>query len=166
MRIRGRGASEAQSPWNEIMPGLCMGGHFYTDAAGNRLPAVIGDEFDVVISLYRRSGHGPSEGVEHHFVDLPDAALSPDQLAAVCELAGMASEAVRDMRRVLVRCHSGYNRSGLVTAQTLVNLGYAVDDAIFLIRYHRSRWALNNQLFVDYLETGLDIARLLAGLDS
>jgi hypothetical protein len=166
MRIRGRGTPEAESPWNEIVPGLCMGGHIYDDGQGNRLPVVIGDEFDLVISLYRRDGHGPADGVEHHFVEMPDAPLTPDHLAAVCELARTASEAVLAGRRVLIRCHSGYNRSGLVTAQALVELGHSVDDAIFLIRYRRSKWALNNQLFVDYLETGLDVARLLTGLDS
>ncbi|MFD0852847.1 hypothetical protein ACFQ07_11455, partial [Actinomadura adrarensis] len=95
-----------------------------------------------------------------------DAPLTPDHLAAVCALARTASEAVLAGRRVLIRCHSGYNRSGLVTAQALVELGHSVDDAIFLIRYRRSKWALNNRLFVDYLETGLDVARLLTGLDS
>ncbi|MBE1532023.1 protein-tyrosine phosphatase family protein [Actinomadura algeriensis] len=69
-------------------------------------------------------------------------------------------------RRVLVRCHSGYNRSGLVVAQALVHLGYSVEDAIFLVRFRRSKWALNNSLFVDYLTTGLDVARLLTGLEA
>ncbi|WP_218009877.1 hypothetical protein [Actinomadura kijaniata] len=40
-----------------------------------------------------------------------------------------------------------------------------MEDAIFLVRYRRSRWALNNQLFVDYLTTGLGVAELLVGLD-
>ena len=33
-----------------------------------------------------------------------------------------------------------------------------MDDAVFLIRYRRSKWALNNHLFVEYLTTGLDLA--------
>jgi hypothetical protein len=44
------------------------------------------------------------------------------------------------------------------------HLGYGVADAIFLVRCRRSKWALNNDLFVDYLTTGLDAARLLTGL--
>lgn len=78
----------------------------------------------------------------------------------------MAVAAVRQGRRVLVRCHSGYNRSGLVIVQSLITMGYTAEDAVFLIRYRRSKWALNNQVFVDYLTTGLDVARLLVGLDS
>ena len=72
---------------------------------------------------------------------------------------------MRAGRKVLVRCHSGYNRSGLVVVRVLVHLGYLVDDAIFLVRYRRSKWALNNQLFVAYLTTGLDVAGLLVDLD-
>ncbi|MFB4313183.1 hypothetical protein [Actinomadura sp. 21ATH] len=163
MRVRKSGrAPDAPEPWNEIVPGLWMGGHVH--AGGT--PAIVRDEFDVVLSLYRRDGHGPDAHVEHHCAPMPDGPLDPDQIAAVCRLADIAVEAVRDGRTVLARCHSGYNRSGLVTAQALIGMGYPVADAVFLIRYRRSRWALNNPLFVDYLESGLDVARLLTGLES
>jgi protein-tyrosine phosphatase len=65
-----------------------------------------------------------------------------------------------------VRCHAGLNRSGLVVAQTLVELGLGVPAAIERVRQRRSPWALSNELFVQYLETGLPTARLLAGLDA
>ncbi|MEW2358105.1 hypothetical protein [Spirillospora sp. NPDC029432] len=163
MRVRKGGrAPDADEPWNEIIPGLWMGGHVY----GGGTQAIVRDEFDVVLSLYGRDGHGPDEHVEHHYAPMPDGPLDPDQISAVCRLADIAAEAVRDGRTVLSRCHSGYNRSGLVTAQALIAMGYPVGDAIFLIRYRRSRWALNNPLFVDYLESGLDVARLLTGLES
>jgi protein-tyrosine phosphatase len=81
-------------------------------------------------------------------------------------MAELAARSVTDGRRVLVRCHSGYNRSGLVIAQALIHLGHSADDAVFLIRYRRSKWALNNPLFVSYLDTGLDVARLLTGLEA
>lgn len=142
-----------------------MGGHHYTDASGGHVPAVVTDEFDLVISLDNRAGHGPSGDVEHRHVDLPDGPLTADQIGLVCALAAQAVDALRDGRRVLVRCRSGFNRSGLVVAQTLVSMGYPADDAVFLVRYRRSKWALNNGLFVDYLTTGLDVARLLTGLD-
>jgi protein-tyrosine phosphatase len=98
--------------------------------------------------------------------EVPDAALTSAQLADVCELAEMASAAVRDGQKVLVRCHSGFNRSGLVVVEALGHLGYGVNDAIFLVRYRRSKWALNNGLFVDYLTIGLDVARLLTDIGS
>jgi protein-tyrosine phosphatase len=143
-----------------------MGGHFYRASSGDLVPAVVGDEFDLVVSLYRHDGHGPAAGIADHVREVPDAALTAAQLADVCELAEIAAAAVRNGQKVLVRCHSGFNRSGLVVVQALGHLGYGVDDAIFLVRYRRSKWALNNDLFVDYLTTGLDVARLLADLGS
>ncbi|MDN3353080.1 hypothetical protein [Actinomadura sp. DC4] len=142
-----------------------MGGHFW-DQTGSRQPAIVGSDFDLVISLYQRDGHGPAPGVEHHYAETPDGPLNPDQIESICRLADLAAEAVGDGRRVLIRCHSGYNRSGLVVAQALVTMGHAAEDAIFLIRYRRSKWALNNPLFVDYLTSGLDVARLLTGLET
>lgn len=99
---------------------------------GERCAVVIGSEFDVVISLYRRDGHGPADTVEHHYREVPDGPLTAAQLADVSELAEKAAAAVRAGRSVLVRCHSGYNRSGLVVVQALVDLGYQVDDAILV----------------------------------
>jgi protein-tyrosine phosphatase len=64
----------------------------------------------------------------------------------------------------LVRCHSGYNRSGLVVGQTLIELGYQPGDAIDLIRQRRSSLALNNKVYEEYLRAGLDVAQLLVGL--
>ncbi|QXJ26635.1 dual specificity protein phosphatase family protein [Actinomadura graeca] len=143
-----------------------MGGHHYRDAAGERVPAVVTDEFELVISLSRWAGHGPGGHVEHHCVEMPDAPLSSAQIETVCLLADTAVGALRRGLRVLVRCRSGYNRSGLVVAQGLMGMGYSADDAVQIIRQRRSPWALNNQVFVDYLTTGLDVARLLAGLDA
>lgn len=95
---------------------LWRGGHYYRDPMGNRAPTIVEDEFDLVISLYRRQGHGPSGGVDHRRVDVPDGPLTAEQIAAVCRAAESAVEAIEQGRRVLVRCHSGYNRSGLVIA--------------------------------------------------
>lgn len=165
MRVKYRGEPDPVSAWDEIIPGLFMGGHIRQGPSGEPIPVVIGAEFDVVISLYRKDGHGPADAVEHHCREIPDGPLTAAQLSDVRELAGAATAAVRAGRRVLVRCHSGYNRSGLVVVQALIHLGYQVDDAIFLVRYRRSKWALNNHLFVEYLTTGLDVASLLVDLD-
>lgn len=164
MRAKYQEDPYSRAPWDEIIPGLFMGGHFYRAASGDVVPAVVTDEFDVVVSLYHRDGHGPAAGIQDHVQEVPDAALTAAQLIDVCELAEIAAAAVRNGQKVLVRCHSGFNRSGLVVVQALGRLGYGVDDAIFLVRYRRSKWALNNELFVNYLETGLDIASLLTSL--
>jgi hypothetical protein len=154
-----------EDPWNEIRPDLWMGGHIRVGAAGEE-PVVVGSQFDLVLSLYQRDGHGPPPGVEHHFAEMPDGPLTDAQIAEAERFAGLAAEAVRAGRATLVRCHAGQNRSGLVVAQTLLELGMDLPAAIALIRQRRSPGALSNKLFVQYLESGLPTARLLTGLGS
>jgi protein-tyrosine phosphatase len=142
-----------------------MGGHVWVDSEGEH-PAVAGRQFDLVISLFTRGGHDADRGVEHLVHELPDSALNAEQISAAKGLARTAAQAVRDRRNTLVRCHSGYNRSGLVVAQTVIELGDDAATAIGLIRARRSPWALNNQAFEQYLAAGLDAACLLVGLES
>ncbi|MFF2542134.1 protein phosphatase [Kitasatospora sp. NPDC058063] len=164
-RQKERDTSGPSEPWNEIVPGLWMGGHYFTRPGGELELAIVRAEFDLVVSLFTRSGHGPAPGVEHVLREVPDAPLSPGQLLAVQEAAELTEAAVRRGRRTLVRCHSGYNRSGLVVAQALIGLGHESGEAVRLVRERRSPWALNNPVFVDYLDTGLEVAVLLTGLN-
>ncbi|GHD90153.1 protein-tyrosine phosphatase family protein [Streptomyces naganishii] len=152
------------SPWSEIVPGLWMGGHEFRSRSGKLELAVVRDEFDLVQSLLRLPGYGPDAGVEHHVWPIPDGPLDGTQLAGVMRLAQAACEAVEAGRRVLVRCYSGYNRSGLVVAHSLIRRGLTANEAIRLIRARRSPWALHNELFVEYLRAGLSTARLLEEL--
>ncbi|KPI01181.1 Dual specificity protein phosphatase [Actinobacteria bacterium OK074] len=152
------------SPWTEVVPGLWMGGHEFRDSSGQLEFAVVGSEFDLVLSLLRLPGHGPDPGVEHHVWPIPDGPLDGTQLAGVMRLARAADDALEAGRRVLVRCYSGYNRSGLVVAHALILAGHSADDAIRLIRSRRGPWALHNELFVEYLRAGLPTARLLEEL--
>ncbi|MFJ2306045.1 protein phosphatase [Streptomyces sp. NPDC087787] len=166
MRTRGKqpDVPAPDSPWSEIVPGLWMGGHEFRTQSGRLELAVVRDEFDLVQTLLRLPGHGPDPGVEHHVWPIPDGPLDGTQLAGVIRLARAACDALDQDRRVLVRCYSGYNRSGLVVAHALVRQGRSSDEAIRLIRARRSPWALHNELFVDYLRTGLPTARLLEEL--
>ncbi|WP_411769579.1 protein-tyrosine phosphatase family protein [Streptomyces gramineus] len=141
-----------------------MGGHECRGQAGEPEPVVVRDEFDLVQSLLRLPGHGPDAGVEHQVWPIPDGPLDGTQLAGVMRLATAASEALDAGRSVLVRCWSGYNRSGLVVAQALVHRGRTAEEAIRLVRDRRSPWALHNELFVAYLRAGLSTARLLEEL--
>ncbi|MQY16001.1 hypothetical protein SRB5_61930 [Streptomyces sp. RB5] len=141
-----------------------MGGQYWTDALGELQPVVADREFDLVMSLASGQGYGPAAGVEHHAVEMPDDLLTAEQIDQVMELGRVAAAAQRAGRLVLVRCHSGYNRSGLVIAQAMVGLGYEPGAAISMIRQRRSPWALNNHYFVQYLDTGLAIARELSAL--
>lgn len=145
------------------MPGLWMGGHEFKGPSGLEL-AVVRDEFDLVQTLLSLPGHGPDPGVEHHVWPIPDGPLDSTQLAGVMRLARAAGDALDAGRSVLVRCYSGYNRSGLVIAHALVDRGHSAEEAIRLIRSRRSPWALHNELFVDYLRTGLPTVRLLEEL--
>jgi protein-tyrosine phosphatase len=52
---------------------------------------------------------------------------------------------------VLVRCSGGLNRSGLVVASALVELGRTPEEAITSVREARGPWALTNPGFVAYL---------------
>ena len=167
MKTRRRGGvPDPRTPWDEVVPGLWMGGHRWVDAAGQSRPVVVGAEFELVVSLFAAEGHGPAPGVPHRLAPVPDGPLDAGQLAAVQAAARAAAGAVRAGRRVLVRCRSGYNRSGLVVAQALVELGSDPAGAVRLVRERRSPWALHNGLFVEYLETGLDTARLLVSLEA
>lgn len=121
--------------WDEIVPGLWMGGHEFEGMSGQREFAVVRDEFEVVQTLLRLPGHGPDPGVEHHVWPIPDGPLDGTQLAGVMRLAQAASEALDEGRTVLVRCYHGYNRSGLVVAHALVRRGHTADEAIRLIRH-------------------------------
>lgn len=164
-RQKERGTPGPSSPWNEIIPGLWMGGHYWTPRGGDLEPAVVDREFGVVVSLFTLPGHGPAPHVEHVVRAVPDDVLSAAQLRAVQEAVTLTAQAVHHGRRTLVRCHSGYNRSGLVVAGALALLGHDTDRAIGLVRERRSPHALNNPVFVEYLNTGLDVALLLSGLD-
>ncbi|WP_282204436.1 protein-tyrosine phosphatase family protein [Kitasatospora fiedleri] len=165
MKTRRRGGvPDPGTPWDEIAPGLWMGGHHWVDPAGQWWPVVVGAEFDLVVSLFTAPDHGPAPGVPHRLVPVPDGPLDAGQLAAVQAAAREVAAAVRGGRTVLVRCRSGYNRSGLVVAQALVELGLDSAEAVRRVRARRSSWALHNALFVEYLSVGLDTARLLVSL--
>lgn len=140
-------------PWSEIVPGLWMGGHDYMPDDGDYgvLNAVVGNEFDLVLSLYQRWGCGPDAGVQRRYVRIPDGTLNDDDMAEVRRFALMAADRVLASQKVLVRCQAGYNRSGLVVAFALMHLGHSSDAAITLIRERRSQHALCNESFVGYI---------------
>lgn len=136
-------------PWNEVAPGLAMGGHDVRSQS--RQACVVGAEFDLVVSLTTRPGYGPDEGVEHVVARLADAVLDPPAEERVRALGAQVAAAVTDGRRVLVRCSGGLNRSGVVVAEALVQLGRTPAEAVGAVRAARGPWALTNPGFVDYL---------------
>ena len=67
--------------------------------------------------------------------------------------ANQVSNLMCSGRKVLVTCHMGRNRSGLVTALALMNYGMSADRAIQLIRAERGQKTLRNRSFVDFLHS-------------
>ena len=133
-------------PWDEAMPGLFVGGH--EAQSGD---CRVTDQFDVVISLHTQPDFGPDEGIEHHTHTMIDGPLNPADHQRLNELAEAAVNAVHAGRTVLVRCHAGMNRSGLVAAMAMIKMGWSLDDAIAKMRSVRSHWVLFNDSFVDFL---------------
>jgi hypothetical protein len=138
--------------WNEVVPGLFMGGHDVRSQSAQA--CVVGEEFDLVVSLTAREGYGPSPGVEHVVARLADAVLDAPSAARVRELGALVATAVRDDKRVLVRCSGGLNRSGVVVAEALLRLGMTPEEAVLAVRRARGPWALTNPAFVAHLNGG------------
>lgn len=157
------GVPYCPDPWNEIVPGLFVGGHDYQpDGCQWPLDAVVGDEFDLVISLYRRTGCGPAAGVQHFYLRVPDGVLAEAELGDIRTLADWVAEVVREGRSALCRCQAGINRSSLVAAFALLRLGHGPDEAIALIREKRTPNALFNANFQRYIAVEAD--RLASGV--
>src|SRR6266540_1999754 len=75
----------------------------------------------------------------------------------VRELAVFIASLVTSGRRVLVHCTEGLNRSGVVAARALMEMGLTASDAIDLVRRQRGPSvdglpALGNDAFVDWLQ--------------
>jgi hypothetical protein len=172
VRTKGRGRDHGdwenvpREPWSQVAPRLWMGGHEYLAGDGQWADVIVSDQFDAVYSLHARSGYGPSRWVEHHLLEVPDGVLTAEQIREVDAFAASAALDYAAGRRVLVRCRAGMNRSGLVVAEVLIRSGYTAADAIAMIRKNRAPGALNNEMFVAYLETGLGLAAELTGLGS
>jgi hypothetical protein len=144
---------------DEIAPGLWQGGTEDDHVIGGIIPRdhhrVLDGRtprFDVVVTLYADAQPAPW-GVEELRFGFPDAELTPAFAARAVDLARHAHRRWRDGARVLVRCQAGVNRSGLVTALTLMLDGLDAHDAIALIRTRRASAALSNRAYVRWLVT-------------
>lgn len=112
---------------------------------GLRLP----EDFDYVLSLYPWGKYilGPNtERTEITMYDSLDQAADQAQ-----ELAASVVDWLRVGAKVLIHCQAGLNRSGLITAVTLVKLGYSPSDAIDMLRKMRCSEVLCNRSFEDYV---------------
>jgi protein-tyrosine phosphatase len=73
----------------------------------------------------------------------------PDEVRGVLGLARQAAQTFRRGGVVLVTCHQGRNRSGLIVGFALRMLGKTPKEAVALIRAKRGPLALSNRSFVE-----------------
>lgn len=148
---------------DEVLPGLFQGGTEDAEVIGH--PAVShhysrlggrssGPEFpfDVVVTLYA-DAHPAPWGVREHRYGFADGSLKESDARAVVHLARLAHEEWKSGAQVLIRCQTGVNRSGLVTALVLMLDGYTAAEAIALLRSQRSSVVLCNENFEAWLLT-------------
>jgi len=134
---------------DRILPGLWQGGTEDDDVLGYGEPGghfATDYPFDLVVTLYNSANPAPW-GVEELRFGFYDADLTDPAAAAALRLAHYAFTRWQAGATVLVRCQAGLNRSGLVSALTLMFAGYTATDAIALLRERRSRRVLFNVEF-------------------
>ncbi len=135
-----------------IVPGLYQGGTEDDDVVQvGRDERYEGElPYDVIVTLYASASPAPW-GVEEVRYGFYDAALENSDVDRVLRAARFAYQRWTEGDHVLVRCQAGMNRSGLVTALVLMMAGLNASQAVTLIRAQRSRGALFNRHFVEWL---------------
>jgi protein-tyrosine phosphatase len=134
----------------EVVPGLYISGHpdRSQDFLSHGVNAVIDLEGDIDTSIPEREGQ--EETTLYLYWPVEDGAM-PDE-ATVRSIASFVARGIDEGRKVLVHCRSGHNRSGLICARTLIELGMAPDEAIDTVREKREDGAaLSNENFVNWL---------------
>ena len=141
--------------YSEILPGLFMGGTADDDTVDYAVNAPgLGyrAQFGAVVTLYAWANPF-SWGVEEMRYGFGDADMSYVNVQRILRIAQWALDRWTEGEQVLIRCQAGLNRSGLITALTLMLAGYEAQEAIELIRSKRSPMALFNGDFVHWLMT-------------
>ena len=140
-------------PFAEILPGLYMGGTADDATVNVSMPLQgLGDSnlFDAVVTLYSWA-QPMGWGVEEMRYGFADASVEHFDTERLLRVSRWAYERWNAGEQVLIRCQAGLNRSGLVTALTMMHAGYEPADAIRQIRQQRSEMALFNHHFVTWL---------------
>ncbi|MBW2673161.1 MAG: dual specificity protein phosphatase family protein [Deltaproteobacteria bacterium] len=98
--------------------------------------------------------HFPAVRVIRFPLDDGPQPWSAQQIMALRRLSGWLAQAVSAGQRVLVTCQMGLNRSGIVTAATVMQLtGAPALDVVEMMRRRRDPYVLCNDAFVEILRT-------------
>jgi hypothetical protein len=139
--------------YSEVAPNLFMGGtddSATIDQAQELRHFDGSNEFDCVVTLYAWAAPA-NWGVQERRFGFPDANIIDEYLPTIIELAQWAHAKWASGKRVNIRCQAGLNRSGLVTALTLMISGMTADQAIDTLREKRSSYALCNGEYEHWL---------------
>ena len=130
---------EEPAPWppHEIVPGLWQ--------SGSPEP---GEHWDAIFDLHGTAP--PLEDVELYVHWLIEDGPAPD-FATLVAMADLVADLRAAGKRVLIHCAAGINRSGLLSAASLIRGGTDPDEAVRLVRAARTH-ALNNPNFVEMLQ--------------
>ena len=142
-----------QELWSEILEGFWIGGTDDNDIYDQlEKPMITKKDFDTVFTAY--SYANPVDWfvkeIRYGFYDSREAGFNPEELD---DIASMMYADWKKGKKVLFRCQAGLNRSSLCAALVLMKAGYTADEAIALIRQKRSKYALFNRSFVEYLKS-------------
>lgn len=119
-------------------------------AIGSAPPAGVPLKFDMLVLTAQEYQPDANSfpGVQLVYAPLDDDDIPARDIERARVAGRIASNAVRQGKRVLVTCYMGRNRSGLVTAFALKDLGFSSRDAIHKVKAARGPNALSNPYFV------------------
>jgi hypothetical protein len=140
--------------YSEVAPNLFMGGtddNATIDQAQKLRHFEGSNEFDCVVTLYAWAAPA-NWGVEERRFGFPDANIIEEYIPTIVELAQWAHAKWAAGKKVNIRCQAGLNRSGLVTALTLMISGMSAQDAINTLREKRSDYVLCNGEYERWLK--------------
>lgn len=126
---------------SHIEGNLWMGGTI----DGVRLP----DDFKHVISLYPWEKYALGPNTDRVEYRLYDGAEIPDE-RTLGSVVRYVNRCLED-GKTLVACQAGLNRSGLISALSLIERGWRPGHAIQLLRAQRHDLVLCNKAFEEYL---------------
>jgi protein-tyrosine phosphatase len=134
----------------EIVPGLYISGHpdRTHDFMSRGVSAVIDLEGDVDTSIPQKEQQ--EDTTLYLYWPIEDDQMPQESI--VRSIASFVAALMDDGDKVLVHCHSGHNRSGLICARTLIARGMEAEEAIATVREKRGDGhALENEHFVRWL---------------